>query len=104
MRVPQYVNALKARTATKYGTVAEKSAATEQVLGEVGQKARTARQQNDIQARSAAMQRVEAHPSYALVVAGVLATSQGIYRTPTELSDLAEAAATAQARISSSCL
>ena len=93
---------IQARTATNYGTVAEKCAAAGQVLGEVGQKARTARQQNDIQARSAAMQCVEAHPSYALVVAGVLATSQGIYRTPTELSDLAEAAATAQVRINSS--
>ncbi|CAL8472359.1 g11902 [Coccomyxa elongata] len=70
----------------------------QQVLGEVGHKARTARQQSEIQARGAAMQRVEAHPSYALVVAGVLATSQGVYRTPTELSDLAEAAATAQAQ------
>ncbi len=78
-------------------------ASHQQVLGEVGHKARTARQQSEIQARGAAMQRVEAHPSYALVVAGVLATSQGIYRTPTELSDLAEAAATAQVHACFSC-
>ncbi len=42
------------------------------------------------------MQRQEPHPSYGLVVTGVLATGQGTYRTPMELADMAEAAASAQ--------
>ncbi len=65
-------------------------------LANVGQKARQNRQQDEMRARNAASQRIEAHPSYALVVAGVLATAQGTYRNPMELADMAEAAASAQ--------
>ncbi|KAK9905730.1 hypothetical protein WJX75_005313 [Coccomyxa subellipsoidea] len=68
--------------------------AHQRALANVGQKARQNRQQDDIRARSAAMQRVDAHPSYQLVVAGVLATSGGAHHTPMELAEAAETAAT----------
>ena len=73
--------------------------AHQRALANVGQKARQNRQQDDIRARSAAMQRVDAHPSYQLVVAGVLATSGGAHHTPMELAEAAETAATNAAQV-----
>ena len=52
--------------------------------------------QEEQRAVMAARVRIEPHPSYGAVIAAMLATSNGAYRTPLELADIAEAAASAQ--------
>ena len=54
--------------------------------------------QEEQRAIMAARVRTEPHPSYAAVIAAMLAASNGAYRTPLELADIAEAAASAQVR------
>ena len=74
------------------GVLAEHQSA----LARIGAKARNHRLQEEQRARQQAMMRTEQHPSYAAVIQALLASSGGLYRTPLELADIAEAAASAQ--------